>query len=39
MIEALPDENDERRAEEERLAQDTAAVAYVGKTLPQYQFR
>ncbi|TFK36285.1 cytochrome P450 [Crucibulum laeve] len=30
LIEALPDENDPHRKEEERLAQDTAAVAYVG---------
>lgn len=31
FIEALPDKNDERRAEEETLAKDTAAVAYFGK--------
>jgi hypothetical protein len=31
MIEALPDEEDERFAEEEKIAQDTAATAYTGK--------
>jgi hypothetical protein len=34
MIEDLPDENDERRVEEETLARDTAAVAYVGEIFP-----
>lgn len=34
LIEALPHENDKRRAEEECLAQNVAAVAYVGKSPP-----
>jgi hypothetical protein len=36
MIEALPDDIDDRRAEEEILARDVAAVAYVGMSFSHW---
>jgi hypothetical protein len=39
MIEALPSDDDERRAEDEQLAQQVSAVIYAGEPFFPCQFR